>query len=218
MGAALLLAACGTFWMPAAAQGKSATYRCGNTYTDRPCEGGKQFALDDMRTEADRRAAEAATRRAEQRADQLERIRLSQEKEAYERSRRSAHDARQAAMAERRLAASEQLARARAQNSAPNPASRARASAVRPTTGPPQRKAEAAGKSATVQAPAEGAGGSAAAAFALAAASRSNFCQSVSRLSTWAGLIGMHATGHTCTHCGSSKWPTHSVHLCGSIS
>ncbi|MBD9662629.1 hypothetical protein IB278_01510 [Variovorax sp. VRV01] len=115
MGAALLLAACGTFWMPAAAQGRSETYRCGNTYTDRPCEGGKQLALDDARTEADRRAADAATRRAEQRADQLERIRLSQEKEAYERSRRSAHDARQAAMAERRLASSEQLARARAQ-------------------------------------------------------------------------------------------------------
>ena len=114
-GAALFLVACGTFWMPAAAQGRSETYRCGKTYTDRPCEGGKQLAVDDARTEADRRAADAATRRAEQRADQLERIRLSQEKEAYERSRRSAHDARQAAMAERRLASSEQLAGARAQ-------------------------------------------------------------------------------------------------------
>jgi hypothetical protein len=114
-GAALFLVACGTFWMPAAAQGRSETYRCGNTYTDRPCEGGKQLAVDDARTEADRRSADAATRRAEQRADQLERIRLSQEKEAYERSRRSAHDARQAAMAERRLASSEQQARARAQ-------------------------------------------------------------------------------------------------------
>ncbi|AGU51587.1 hypothetical protein VAPA_1c45180 [Variovorax paradoxus B4] len=114
-GAALFLVACGTFWMPAVAQGRSETYRCGNTYTDRPCEGGKQLAVDDAPTEADRRAADAATRRAEARADQLERIRLSQEKEAYERSRRSAHDARQAAIAERRLASSEQLARARAQ-------------------------------------------------------------------------------------------------------
>ena len=33
-----------------------------------------------------------------------------------------------------------------------------------------------------------------------------------------AGLTGMQATGHSCTHCGSSKWPTHSVHLPGSIS
>jgi len=111
----LFLVACGTFWMPAAAQGRFETYRCGNTYTDRPCEGGRQLAVDDARTESDRRAADAATRRAEARADQLERIRLSQEKEAYERSRRSAQDARQAAIAERRLASTEQLARARAQ-------------------------------------------------------------------------------------------------------
>ena len=34
-------------------------------------------------------------------------------------------------------------------------------------------------------------------------------------ISTCAGLIGMHSTGQTCTHCGASKWPTHSVHLCG---
>ncbi|MBT2336896.1 hypothetical protein J7E49_23710 [Variovorax paradoxus] len=113
-GAALILIAYGTFWMPAVAQAGSETYRCGNTYTDRPCEGGRQLAIDDARTEADRRAADTATRRAEARADQLERIRLSQEKEAYERSRRSAHDARQAAIAERRLASSERLAQARA--------------------------------------------------------------------------------------------------------
>ena len=40
---------------------------------------------------------------------------------------------------------------------------------------------------------------------------------SVSRVSTCAGFTGMQATGHTCTHCGSSKWPTHSVHLRGSM-
>ena len=28
-----------------------------------------------------------------------------------------------------------------------------------------------------------------------------------------AGSTGMQATGQTCTHCGSSKWPTHSVQL-----
>jgi PTH1 family peptidyl-tRNA hydrolase len=42
--------------------------------------------------------------------------------------------------------------------------------------------------------------------------------QRLRRSSTRSGLTGMHATGHTCTHCGSSKWPTHSVHLSGSIS
>ena len=37
------------------------------------------------------------------------------------------------------------------------------------------------------------------------------------RLDT-AGLTGMQLTGQTCTHCGSSKWPTHSVQRWGSIS
>jgi hypothetical protein len=32
------------------------------------------------------------------------------------------------------------------------------------------------------------------------------------------GMEGMQLTGHTCWHCGSSKWPTHSVHLSGLIS
>jgi hypothetical protein len=77
--------------------------------------GGKPVKVDDIRTDADRRASEAGTQKAEARADQLERIRLSEEKEAYERSRRSAHEARQAAINERRLASSEQLARARAE-------------------------------------------------------------------------------------------------------
>ena len=112
---AIFLIASGAFCLSAAAQGKAEAYRCGNTYTDRPCEGGRPVKVDDARTDADRRASEAGTHRAETRADQLERIRLSQEKETYERSRRSAHEARQAAINERRLASSEQLARARAQ-------------------------------------------------------------------------------------------------------
>ena len=43
------------------------------------------------------------------------------------------------------------------------------------------------------------------------------FAQSVSRDSAFAGSSGMHATGQTCTHCGSSKWPTHSVQRAGSM-
>jgi len=112
---AIFLIASGAFCLSAAAQGKGEAYRCGNSYTDRPCEGGRPVKVDDARTDADRRASEAGTQRAEARADQLERIRLSEEKEAYERSRRWAHEARQAAINELRLASSEQLARARAQ-------------------------------------------------------------------------------------------------------
>lgn len=120
-GIAIVLIASGVFWLSAAAQGRSETFRCGNTYTDRPCEGGKPVKVDDVRTDADRRASETATHKAEVRADQLERVRLSQEKEAYERDRRSAHEARQAAVAERKLASSEQLAQARARKLASEP-------------------------------------------------------------------------------------------------
>ena len=52
---------------------------------------------------------------------------------------------------------------------------------------------------------------------AFSAVRRSYLAISSSGVSRQAGLNGMHATGHTCWHCGSSKWPTHSVHLLGSM-
>ena len=39
-------------------------------------------------------------------------------------------------------------------------------------------------------------------------------CSGVSGLST---SLGMQSTGQTSTHCGLSKWPTHSVHRLGSM-
>ena len=41
---------------------------------------------------------------------------------------------------------------------------------------------------------------------------------SMSAVSVRSGSTMMHSTGQTTTHCGSSKWPTHSVHRSGSIS
>jgi hypothetical protein len=110
--AAVLSIACGVFGPPASAQGSTA-YRCGNTYSDQPCAGGQRLKVDDARSDEDRRAADAATRRNEARADQLERSRLALERDAYERDQRAARETRQAALAERRLAASERLADAR---------------------------------------------------------------------------------------------------------
>jgi hypothetical protein len=52
---------------------------------------------------------------------------------------------------------------------------------------------------------------------AACACRRSYFASSCCGVSRCAGLTGMQATGQSCTHCGSSKWPTHSVHLPGSI-
>ena len=50
---------------------------------------------------------------------------------------------------------------------------------------------------------------------AACACSRRYFSHSVSLVSTCAGSTGMQLTGQTCTHCGSSKWPTHSVQRSG---
>ena len=97
----------------AAAAHTAETWRCGNTYTDQPCKGGKAVDVDDSRSEADRRASDAATRRAEVRSAELERTRLKLENDATERDRKAAAEARRNALAERRTASAERLERAR---------------------------------------------------------------------------------------------------------
>ncbi len=121
IGIALLLIASCAYSTIAPAQGASKTWRCGNTYSDRPCEGGKTVKVDDPRSDQDRRAADAGARSASTHADQLERSRLSQEKAAYDRDRQAAREARSDALAERRMALSEQQARERASKSAGDP-------------------------------------------------------------------------------------------------
>ncbi len=97
------------------------TWRCGNTYTDQPCKGGSEVKVDDSRSETDRRAADAATRRDERRADELEHGRLGREKAAAESDRRAAADARRNAIAERKLASAEKLQQARLRKLATEP-------------------------------------------------------------------------------------------------
>ena len=97
------------------------TWRCGNTYTDQPCKGGNEVKVDDSRSEADRRAADAATRRDERRADELEHSRLGREKAASEANRRATADARRNAIAERKLASAEKLQQARLRKLAAEP-------------------------------------------------------------------------------------------------
>lgn len=105
----------------ALAQSGTTAWRCGNAYTDQPCEGGKAVRANDSRSAQDRRDADAGTRNARTQADQMERSRLSLEKTAYERDQRAAREARSAAIAERRLALSEQKERDRARKSAAEP-------------------------------------------------------------------------------------------------
>ncbi|MFM9927189.1 hypothetical protein VLK31_29670 [Variovorax sp. H27-G14] len=120
-GVAILLVAISTCSTGVFAQHGAQTWRCGNTYADRPCEGGKTVKVDDPRSEQDRRAADAGARGLQAQADQLERNRLSQEKAAHDRDHRAAREARSDALAERRLAMSEQRERERARKAASEP-------------------------------------------------------------------------------------------------
>ncbi len=66
-------------WMGAAAANAAETWRCGNTYTDQPCAGGKAIDADDARNPTQVRAAEAATRREQAAGDRMARERQRQE-------------------------------------------------------------------------------------------------------------------------------------------
>ncbi len=63
----------------AAAQEPPGAWRCGNTYTDRPCEGGKAVATGDAPGIDQAREAQDDTRRIQAAADRMERDRLRQE-------------------------------------------------------------------------------------------------------------------------------------------
>ncbi|MDZ4357593.1 MAG: hypothetical protein U1B84_14425 [Variovorax sp.] len=69
--------------LSAASMGASAqTWRCGNAYSDQPCEGGRTVKVNDRRSDVDRKASEDAARRNERSADRLAHNRQSQEREA----------------------------------------------------------------------------------------------------------------------------------------
>ena len=64
----------------AAAPNALGTWRCAhNSYSDQPCTGGKAIDVADPRSNADRRASDAVTRRDRAAADALERERLQRE-------------------------------------------------------------------------------------------------------------------------------------------
>lgn len=110
---AIFLIATSAYLAPAAAQNSSGTWRCGNSYSDQPCKGGKAVEVDDARSEADRSAADSATRHAEKRGDELERSRTKLDREVAARDRKAATDARRTALAERKQALAEQTQKAR---------------------------------------------------------------------------------------------------------
>lgn len=74
--AAIVLAA--AYVQPAAVAVESApgTWRCGNTYTDQPCKGGKVLSVDDARHATQKHEADKTTREAQASADRMERDRM----------------------------------------------------------------------------------------------------------------------------------------------
>lgn len=54
-------------------------YRCGNTYSQKPCPGGVAVNTDDSRTKEQKAAADATTKRDLRMADSMEKTRLQQE-------------------------------------------------------------------------------------------------------------------------------------------
>jgi len=59
-----------------AAEGTGGAWRCGNTYTDQPCTGGKAVDLDDARDAEQKRAADASIREAQTAAARMKSDRL----------------------------------------------------------------------------------------------------------------------------------------------
>jgi len=70
IAASLLMATC-VPWNAVAAEG-GGTWRCGNTYTDRPCSGGKLVEVDDTRDASQKQEADEAIRNAHAAANRME--------------------------------------------------------------------------------------------------------------------------------------------------
>lgn len=60
-----------------ATQAFAQVYRCGDTYSQQPCAGGKVIAPEDARSASQRTSADELTRREAQAADAMEKARLA---------------------------------------------------------------------------------------------------------------------------------------------
>lgn len=96
------------------AAGAQTVYRCGNSYSQKPCTNAVEMQLDDSRTAAQKSQADLATQRTAQEANALEKSRLAREREmAKVQAAARAHEARR--LAQEAKQAREQEAKAQAQ-------------------------------------------------------------------------------------------------------
>jgi hypothetical protein len=77
--ACVLMAACAAAAIPAAAQN---VYRCGDSYSQKPCAGGAVVPTDDARSAAQRAQTREAAQRDGKTADAMEKARLKDEAKA----------------------------------------------------------------------------------------------------------------------------------------
>jgi hypothetical protein len=68
------------------ASAQPAVYRCGQSYQQAPCAQGRPVAVDDARSEAQRREAQAAARDEARLGSRLERERLARERQTHPQS------------------------------------------------------------------------------------------------------------------------------------
>ena len=73
----MLLCAAVAGWLPAA--GAQAIYRCGDSYSQQPCPGGKVVDADDARSAGQKAQTDQAVRRDAKAAEALEKARLKEE-------------------------------------------------------------------------------------------------------------------------------------------
>ncbi|WP_399682034.1 hypothetical protein [Xenophilus sp.] len=82
-GAAAILLLAGALHLHAEAAGQAASiWRCGSTYSDRPCAGGRGIEANDSRSDEERRAGEAQARDAKRQAEAMARERRQFESRA----------------------------------------------------------------------------------------------------------------------------------------
>ncbi|MGJ7582582.1 hypothetical protein ACSFA3_20575 [Variovorax sp. RHLX14] len=78
----LIASLCAASANAASSKEAARTWRCGNAYSDQPCEGGRRIDTADPRSAENQRAAEAATLRIERKADAMARERMQLENSA----------------------------------------------------------------------------------------------------------------------------------------
>ena len=185
------------------AAGAETIFRCGNEYTNVACTHATTLVVAGAVTPEQRAEARDVARREKTLAAEMTRDRREQEALAKPAHRRLAERAaRRGRAAGHRGEETREEARQEGRDRR-----RARLRRHRPEGEEARKLASAANRAARPRH----------ARTAASACRRRYFAQRVSRDSTFAASSGMHATGQTWTHCGSSKWPTHSVHLRGSM-